>query len=36
MVFDDGTEVTVGAPVRSLAMDDMSGGMDDMTETTEG
>jgi copper(I)-binding protein len=38
MVFDDGTEVTVGAPVRMLAMDmDMSGDMDsDMTETTEG
>jgi copper(I)-binding protein len=36
MVFDDGTEITVGAPVRSLVMDDMSGGMDDMTETTEG
>ena len=30
MVFDDGTEVTVGAPVRSLVMDD------DMTETTDG
>ncbi len=37
MVFDDGTEVTVGAPVRALVMDDMSGDMDgDMTETTEG
>jgi copper(I)-binding protein len=40
MVFDDGTEVTVGAPVRPLAMDDMSSdmsdGADDMTETTEG
>jgi copper(I)-binding protein len=41
MVFDDGTEVTVGAPVRSLDMgdmgSDMEGGMDDdMTETTEG
>jgi copper(I)-binding protein len=40
MVFDDGTEVTVGAPVRALAMDDMSSdmsdGADDMTETTEG
>jgi periplasmic copper chaperone A len=38
MVFDDGTEVTVGAPVRPLVMDmddmdDMSG---DMTETTDG
>ena len=39
MVFDDGTEVTVGAPVRPLvmdamdAMDDMEG---DMSETTEG
>ncbi len=33
MMFDDGTEVTVGAPVRPLVMDDMSG---DMTETTEG
>ncbi|HUV17739.1 MAG TPA: copper chaperone PCu(A)C [Ilumatobacteraceae bacterium] len=44
MVFDDGTEVTVGAPVRPLvmdAMDDMEGEMDDdmdddMSETTEG
>ena len=40
MVFDDGTEVTVGAPVRPLmmeGMDDMSSDMDDdMTETTEG
>ena len=37
MVFDDGTEVTVGAPVRPLVMDDMSSDMsDDMTETTEG
>jgi copper(I)-binding protein len=37
LVFDDGTEVTVGAPVRTLVMDDMSGDMsDDMTETTEG
>jgi len=37
MVFDDGTEVTVGAPVRPLMMDDMSGDMSgDMTETTEG
>ncbi len=44
MVFDDGTEVTVGAPVRPLAMEmgdddmnDMSGDMDDdMTETTAG
>jgi copper(I)-binding protein len=41
MVFDDGTEVTVGAPVRVLDMDDMSSDMegdtdDDMTETTEG
>jgi copper(I)-binding protein len=36
MVFDDGSEVTVGAPVRAL---DMGGDMDmgdDMTETTEG
>ena len=33
MVFDDGTEVTVGAPVRSLVMEDTSG---DMTETTDG
>ena len=33
MVFDDGTEVIVGAPVRPLVMDDMSS---DMTETTEG
>jgi len=33
MVFDDGTEVTVGAPVRPLVMDGMSS---DMTETTEG
>ena len=32
LVFDDGTEVTVGAPVRALAMEDMG----DMTETTEG
>jgi copper(I)-binding protein len=29
MVFDDGTEVTVGAPVRPLVMD----GVDDMTES---
>jgi len=37
MMFDDGTEVTVGAPVRPLVMDDMSSDMsDDMTETTEG
>ncbi|MGA7756901.1 MAG: copper chaperone PCu(A)C [Ilumatobacteraceae bacterium] len=42
MVFDDGTEVTVGAPVRPLVMDmddmdDMSGDMSgDMTETTDG
>ena len=45
MVFDDGTEVTVGAPVRVLVMDDMddmsddmsaSDMDDDMTETTEG
>jgi copper(I)-binding protein len=41
MVFDDGTEVTVGAPVRPLVMDDMSSDMegdmdDDMTETTDG
>jgi copper(I)-binding protein len=44
MVFDDGTEVVVGAPVRSLVLDDMEdmsgemdGGMDDdMTETTDG
>jgi copper(I)-binding protein len=45
MVFDDGTEVTVGAPVRSLVMDDMESDMtddmdddmdDDMTGTTEG
>ena len=40
MVFDDGTEVTVGATVRPLVMDDMddmSSDMDDdMTETTEG
>ncbi|HUS41159.1 MAG TPA: copper chaperone PCu(A)C [Ilumatobacteraceae bacterium] len=33
MVFDDGTEVTVGAPVRPLVMDEMSS---EMTETTEG
>ena len=37
MMFDDGSEVTVGAPVRPLVMDDMSGDMSsDMTETTEG
>jgi copper(I)-binding protein len=41
MVFDDGTEVTVGAPVRPLVMDDMESDMesemdDDMTETTDG
>ena len=43
MVFDDGTEVTVGAPVRPLMMDgmddmdDMSSDMDDdMTESTDG
>ena len=37
MMFDDGTEVTVGAPVRPLVMDDMSSDMSsDMTETTEG
>ena len=41
MVFDDGTEVTVGASVRTLVMDamddDMSGDMDDdMTEATDG
>jgi copper(I)-binding protein len=37
MVFDDGTEVTVGAPVRPLVMDDMESEMDDdMTETTDG
>ncbi len=36
LVFDDGTEVTVGAPVRALAMDDMGDMSDDMTETTEG
>ena len=40
MMFDDGTEVTVGAPVRVLVMedmDDMGDDMsDDMTETTEG
>jgi copper(I)-binding protein len=39
MVFDDGTEVTVGAPVRPLVMDAMDA-MDamegDMSETTEG
>jgi copper(I)-binding protein len=37
MIFDDGTEVTVGAPVRVLVMDDMESGMgSDMTETTDG
>jgi copper(I)-binding protein len=37
MIFDDGTEVTVGAPVRVLVMDDMDSGMgSDMTETTDG
>ncbi len=39
MVFDDGTEVTVGAPVRPLVMemaDDMGDMGGDMTETTEG
>lgn len=37
MVFDDGTEITVGAPVRSLVMEDTSSDMDDdMTETTDG
>ena len=38
MVFDDGTEVTVGAPVRPLVMDDsdMSGDMsDDMESDSE-
>ena len=39
--LEDGTEVTVGAPVRPLVMDDMSSDMesdmdDDVTETTEG
>jgi hypothetical protein len=37
MVFDDGTEVTVGAPVRPLVMDGMETDMEsDMTETTDG
>jgi hypothetical protein len=46
MVFDDGTELTVTAPVRPLDgmdmgtwddMDDMDDDMDDdMTETTDG
>jgi hypothetical protein len=41
LVFDDGTEVTVGAPVRTLVTDDMSSDMDsdmdgDMTGTTDG
>jgi copper(I)-binding protein len=36
MVFDDGTEVTVGAPVRPLVMDGMDDMESDMTETTDG
>jgi periplasmic copper chaperone A len=39
MVFDDGTELTVTAPVRPLDgmdMDDMDDMDDDMTETTDG
>jgi hypothetical protein len=36
MVFDDGTEVTVGAPVRPLVMDGMDDMGSDMTETTDG
>jgi periplasmic copper chaperone A len=35
MIFDDGTELTVTAPVRSLDGMDM-GDMDDMTESTDG
>jgi copper(I)-binding protein len=35
MIFDDGTEVTVGAPVKPLDMSDMGGDMgSDMTGTT--
>jgi copper(I)-binding protein len=36
MVFDDGTEVTVGAPVRPLVMDGVDDMESDMTETTDG
>ena len=36
MVFDDGTELTVTAPVRSLDGMDMGEMDDDMTETTDG
>jgi hypothetical protein len=35
MIFDDGTEVKVGAPVKPLDMGDMGGDMGgDMTGTT--
>ena len=37
LVFDDGTEVVVGAPVKPLDMSAMGGDMDgDMTGTTMG
>jgi copper(I)-binding protein len=37
MIFDDGTELTVTAPVRELAaMSDMGGDMGDTTDTTMG
>jgi hypothetical protein len=41
MIFDDGTELTVTAPVRSIdgmdmEMDESGDDMDDMSETTDG
>ena len=36
MIFDDGTELTVAAPIRSLDGMDMDDMDDDMTETTDG